>query len=91
MSKTLAIQERPSNQSWLLPSLVVAGIALFVVAATVQTSALGPVEAPSRSGAQAATAVGPGAVAPSAGTGVPDAATALRGRDLPDEEPAPTF
>ena len=91
MSMTLAIQERPSNRSWLLPSLVVAGIALFVVAATVQTSALGPVEAARTGGAQAATAVGPGAVAPSAGTGVPDAATALRGRDLPDQEPAPTF
>ena len=91
MSKTFAIQERPSNRNWLLPSLVVAGIALFVVAATVPTSALGPVEAASRGSAQAVTAVGPDAVAPTAGTGVPDAATALRGRDLPDQEPAPTF
>ena len=91
MSQTLATQERPSNRNWLLPSLVVAGIALLVVAATVQTSALGPVEAARSGGARAATVVGPGALAPSVGTGVPDAATALRGRDLPDEEPAPTF
>ena len=91
MSKTLAIQERPSNRNWLLPSLVMAGIALLVVAATVQTSSLGPVEAARTGSAQAVTAVGPDAVAPTAGTGVPDAATALRGRDLPDQEPAPTF
>ena len=43
MSRTLAIQERQSNRNWFLPSLVMAGIALLVVAATVQTSALGPV------------------------------------------------
>ena len=91
MSRTLAIQERQSNRNWFLPSLVMAGIALLVVAATVQTSALGPVEATRRGGAEAATVVGPDAVAPTAGTSVPDAVTALCGRDLPDPEPAPAF
>ena len=75
MSKTLAIQERPSNRNWLLPSLVIAGIALLVLAARVQPFALDPVEA-ARTSAQATAAVRPDAMAPTAGTGVPDAAAA---------------
>lgn len=90
MSMTLSHARHSSIRFWIVLLSATASVGLAVIVAVASTTTLADANG-ARPVRHAAEATEPAAATSTAGSGVPDATNAFSSREMPYEEPAPTF